>query len=458
MSKWLWLCLAAALLSGCAGAKTKAHEMAEAAVYKPVEYQNANMTGPPVVVLPGTFNTRSAAYVHKYCKNSLCDFAELELSKANFTVLENADQQPLFEEIALAATMSDADALRLFRKSSLPTARYLMAFDVLKAEPIAWEAKGGDGQILGAIVELGILLATRGDDSGLGKSANAAISSIKAYDYNTTWQVTLGYKVIDPDTGTIVHSGSVEEKQVAQDELNAALGISEKTTSAFTVDSLVQRLIQKAVADLDKTIKPMAGPAVANAEPSGKAGKKPSKAEERKQQALAKEYAKKVAERKMEQDKDNALLTLKAYDFAWSNMDGPAMLALADPGIKDVMTRAYVLTYNQVNENNPNWRQKLTFDISRLSYEVAEYSPERCKIKRMGECVSTMKKGKTTEEGKFDTTDEFDLVKADGRWLIANSNGLAKEKEAQAKEDAAKPQPKFKPAAKKKKAKDNEDE
>ncbi len=439
----LLLCMAAAVVSGCAGSNKKAHEMAEAAIYKPIEYQNANMTGPPIVVLPGMFKTRSAAYVHKYCNNSICDFAELELSKANFSVLENADQQPLFEEIALAATMSDAEALQTFRKSSLPTARYFMSFDVIKAEPIAWEAKGGDGQVLGAILELGLTLATRGQYRSLGKSLNSAVSSVAAYDYNTTWHVVLQYRVIDAETGAVVHTASVEEKQVAQDELTAALGISEKTTSSFTVDSLVQRLMQRAVADLDKTVKQMHQTAAAyeDESPSGKA----ARGSEKKRKAMAEAYAQKVAELKRKQDEEAALQTMQAYDFAWSNMDGVALLATADPSLHNMMANRLVASYNRVYEANPNWRNNFTITTNDISYEFLEYSPERCKIKRLGHSMQ----GAKGKEQKVDVTDEFDLAKQDGRWLIASSVQLKAMKEAHDKAEAAKPAPKT-PAKKKK--------
>lgn len=443
----LLLCATAVLASGCAGTNKKAHEMAEAAVYKPIEYQNANKTGPAVAVLPGMFKTRSAAYVHKFCNNNICDFAELELSKANFTVLENANKQPLFEEIALAATMSDAEALQAFRKDSLGSARYFLRFDVIKAEPVAWEAKGGDGQVLGAILELGLTLATRGQYRSLGKSLNSAVSSIAAYDYNTTWHVALEYKVIDAETGAVVHSASVEEKHVAQDELTAALGISEKTTSMFTVDSLVQRLMQRAVADLDKTIKEMPQTAAyEDEETSGKAKGRSQRAREQKRQAMAQAYAQKVAELKRAQDEEAALQTLKAYDFAWSNLDGVALLAATDPSLHPALTTTQVKFYNSIHESNPNWREKLVFSINELSYELVDYSPERCKVKRLGHSLQGIK-GK---ESKIDITDEFDLFKqSDGRWLIASSSQLEKFKETHAKMEAEKPAPKA-PARKKK--------
>src|SRR5689334_5132365 len=65
----------------------KANEAADRAVYKPVEYSNASKAGPPLIVIPGEIKSNNATFTQKIGANNIADFAELELSKANFPVL-----------------------------------------------------------------------------------------------------------------------------------------------------------------------------------------------------------------------------------------------------------------------------------------------------------------------------------------------------------------------------------
>src|SRR6186713_1111427 len=66
----------------------KTNEAADRAVYKPIEYSNASKAGPPLIVIPGEIKSNNATFVQKFGSNNIADFAEVELSKANFQVLE----------------------------------------------------------------------------------------------------------------------------------------------------------------------------------------------------------------------------------------------------------------------------------------------------------------------------------------------------------------------------------
>ena len=66
----------------------KANEMADKGLYKPVEYVNAAKPGPAIIVLPGEIKSNNANFMQKFGPSNIADFAELELSKANFKVLE----------------------------------------------------------------------------------------------------------------------------------------------------------------------------------------------------------------------------------------------------------------------------------------------------------------------------------------------------------------------------------
>src|SRR5258706_16228370 len=64
----------------------KANEAADRAVYKPIEYSNASKAGPPLIVIPGEIKSNNATFTQKFGSNNIADFAEVELSKANFQV------------------------------------------------------------------------------------------------------------------------------------------------------------------------------------------------------------------------------------------------------------------------------------------------------------------------------------------------------------------------------------
>ena len=76
----------------------KANEMADKGMYKPVEYANAAKPGPAIIVIPGEVKSNNASFAQKFGPNNIADFAELELGKANFKVLERSNLGPLLQE------------------------------------------------------------------------------------------------------------------------------------------------------------------------------------------------------------------------------------------------------------------------------------------------------------------------------------------------------------------------
>ena len=72
---------------------------APASAYGQVRYVNASKPGPSVVVLPGQVKTTNPEFRQLYSENNIADFAELELTKANFNTLERDDLGPMLEEI-----------------------------------------------------------------------------------------------------------------------------------------------------------------------------------------------------------------------------------------------------------------------------------------------------------------------------------------------------------------------
>ena len=121
--------------------------MADRAAYKPIEYANAEKKGPQLVVLPGDVKSTNATFTQRFLPSSIADFAELELSRANFGVLERSDLGGLMREFELAYNLGDPAAARgMLQRGKLIATRWVVKFDVLKAEPVAAASQGFDGR------------------------------------------------------------------------------------------------------------------------------------------------------------------------------------------------------------------------------------------------------------------------------------------------------------------------
>ena len=170
------------------GTSETANQMADKAMYKEVQYTNAGKKGPALVVIPGEVKSNNATFTQKFGPNNIADYAELELGKANFKILERADMGPLLNEFQLAYTMGDPNAARkILQKGKFKTTKWVVKFDVLKAEQVA--------------------------------------------------------------------TGYTEEKMELGAKSTSVLGVSSGASGGLTLDSLVQRLVQKNVWEIDNKYK-----------------------------------------------------------------------------------------------------------------------------------------------------------------------------------------------------------
>ena len=208
----LSLLLVVLLPVGCVSANKKATELADQAVYQPVVYENASVPGPEIVVLPGEIKSNNVAFVLKVTGNNLRDFAEIELSKDNFQVLDRADVQPLFKEIALAANLGDAEALKVFRKGKFKATNWFLTFNILKAEPTVYVTKGFDGKTAGALIDLAFTIANKGEKSTAGEMIGKTVASAKSADTSAIWLVGLQYKIVNAATGEQMATGYIEDR------------------------------------------------------------------------------------------------------------------------------------------------------------------------------------------------------------------------------------------------------
>lgn len=237
--------------SPTAGSSTSetANQMADKGMYKPIEYTNAGKKGPALVVIPGEVKSNNATFTQKFGPNNIADYGELELGKANFKILERADMGPLLNEFQLAYTMGDPHAARkILQKGKFKTTKWVVKFDILKAEQVAQADSGFDGRAIGSII--GIFGGNRGS-----AAAGVGVGSVQTGESTGVWIIGMRYKIIDANTTEQVATGYAEEKMELGAKSTSVLGISSGASGGLTLDSLVQRLVQKTVWEIDSKYK-----------------------------------------------------------------------------------------------------------------------------------------------------------------------------------------------------------
>ncbi len=244
--------------SPTAGSETsqKANQAADQALYKSIEYTNASKKGPALIVIPGEIKSNNATFVQKFTANNIADFAEIELSSANFPVLERSNLGPLLKEFELAYNLGDPDAARkMLRMGKLKSTKFVVKFDILKTEQVAAAQSGFDGRVLGQMA--GLLGAYSGSRGGAqaGAVGGTAVGSVRSGESSGVWIIGMRYKVIDAETTEQVAQGYTEEKMEVGATSSSALGVSNSQQGGVSLDTMVQRLVQKSVWEIDSKYK-----------------------------------------------------------------------------------------------------------------------------------------------------------------------------------------------------------
>ncbi len=238
--------------SPTAGSTTsqKANEAADQAIYQPVEYANRNKKGPALVVIPGEIKSNNATFLQKFTANNIADFGEVELSSANFQVLERSNLGPVLKEFELAYNLGDPDQARKFlRMGKLKSTKYVVKFDILKTEQVAAAQSGFDGRALGQMA--GLL-------GGFGRGASAAsvgVGSVQTSESSGVWIIGMRYKIINAETTEQVATGYTEEKMEVGATSTSVMGVSNSQQGGVSLDTMVQRLVQKSVWEIDSKYK-----------------------------------------------------------------------------------------------------------------------------------------------------------------------------------------------------------
>jgi hypothetical protein len=235
--------------SPTAGSSTSqaANAAADQAAYKPVDYTNKAKRGPALIVIPGDVKSNNATFTQKFGPNNIADFAELELSNANFPVLERSNLGPLLNEISLAYNMGDPQqARKTMGVGKLKTTKWIVKFDILKAEQIAENKKGFDGRPIGAL----------GGLFGMGGAvAGHVVSNVQTQESTGVWLIGMRYKIMDASTTEQVAQGYKELKMEVGATGTSVMGVSDSAKGGVGLDTMVQRLVQTTVWEIDNQYK-----------------------------------------------------------------------------------------------------------------------------------------------------------------------------------------------------------
>jgi curli biogenesis system outer membrane secretion channel CsgG len=238
--------------SPTAGKETsqKANAAADQAIYQPVVYTNAAKKGPALIVLPGEIKSNNATFLQKFTANNIADFGEIELSNANFQVLERSNLGPLLNEFTLAYNLGDPNAARkILGMGKLKSTKYIVKFDILKTEQVAAAQSGFDGRAIGQMA--GVL----GGWGRGGQAAAVGAGSVHSSESSGVWIIGMRYKIINAETTEQVANGYAEEKMEVGATSTSVMGISQSQQGGVSLDTMVQRLIQKTVWDIDNKYK-----------------------------------------------------------------------------------------------------------------------------------------------------------------------------------------------------------
>ena len=234
----------------------QANQTADKTVYQNIEYQNKNKRGPALIVIPGEIKSSNATFLQKFTANNIADFGELELSNANFQVLERSNLGPILKEFELAYNLGDPQQARKFLgMGKLKSTKYIVKFDILKTEQVAAAQSSFDGGTIGQMA--GLLGAFSGSRGGAAAGAvgGTAIGSVHQGEATSVWVIGMRYKIINAETTEQLAQGYTEEKMEVGATSSGALGVNNSQQGGAGLDTMVQRLVQKSVWEIDSKYK-----------------------------------------------------------------------------------------------------------------------------------------------------------------------------------------------------------
>jgi hypothetical protein len=135
------------------------------------------------------------------------------------------------------------------KKGKLKTTKWIVKFDILKAEPVAQQKKGFNGATASSLIGM------FGGNTQAAAAAGTVAGSVDTASSAGVWVIGMRYKLLDATTTEQVAQGYTEEKMEVGAKSTSVAGISGAAAGGITLDTMVQRLVQKSVWDLDNKYK-----------------------------------------------------------------------------------------------------------------------------------------------------------------------------------------------------------
>jgi hypothetical protein len=88
-----------------------------------------------------------------------------------------------------------------------------------------------------------------------GAAATTAVGSVHSDEATSVWVIGMRYKIINAETTEQVATGYTEEKMEIGAVSSGALGIHQSQQGGVSLDTMVQRLVQKSVWEIDNKYK-----------------------------------------------------------------------------------------------------------------------------------------------------------------------------------------------------------
>ena len=103
----------------------------------------------------------------------------------------------------------------------------------------------------------GLLGAFSGSRGGAqaGAVGGTAVGSVHSDEATSVWVIGMRYKIINAETTEQVATGYTEEKMEIGAVSSGALGVHQSQQGGVSLDTRVQRLVQKSVWDIDSKYK-----------------------------------------------------------------------------------------------------------------------------------------------------------------------------------------------------------
>ena len=101
---------------------------------------------------------------------------------------------------------------------------------------------------------LGAFAPTRGG-AAAGAVGGTAVGSVHSEEATSVWVIGMRYKIINAETTEQVATGYTEEKMEIGATSSGALGVHQAQKGGVSLDTMVQRLVQKSVWEIDSKYK-----------------------------------------------------------------------------------------------------------------------------------------------------------------------------------------------------------